>query len=197
MPICGLSLEEIDTLGELLASIPEPFVPMEPDRLDGFLVAIALMRRPPQTDAWLARVFDEDANPAARLDQSHQTTLRRLILARGAELEAAILGRRPIDPILFEEELSDADPFAALRPFSEGFSFACALWPELLQTDDKAIQAALVGILRYAHVEEDDTETQGLVARIDEEIAFASLDEALEDLKACVGEIAEITRKPR
>ena len=44
----ALTLEDIDRLGELLASIPEPFVPMEPDMLDGYLTAIALLRHPPR-----------------------------------------------------------------------------------------------------------------------------------------------------
>ena len=38
-----LTLEQIDQLGELLAGIPEPFVPMEADMLDGYLTAIALL----------------------------------------------------------------------------------------------------------------------------------------------------------
>ena len=44
MRTAPLSLDEIETLGELLASTPEPAVPMEPDMLDGYLTAIALMK---------------------------------------------------------------------------------------------------------------------------------------------------------
>ena len=47
MRTAPLSLDEIETLGELLASTPEPAVPMEPDMLDGYLTAIALMTKPP------------------------------------------------------------------------------------------------------------------------------------------------------
>ena len=43
----SLSLEEIEQLGELLARIPEAFTPMEPDKLDGFLTALTLMKNPP------------------------------------------------------------------------------------------------------------------------------------------------------
>ena len=34
-----LTDDEFVEIGELLASIPEPFEPMEPDRMDGFLPA--------------------------------------------------------------------------------------------------------------------------------------------------------------
>ena len=35
-----LTDDEFVEIGELLASIPEPFEPMEPDRMDGFLTAL-------------------------------------------------------------------------------------------------------------------------------------------------------------
>ena len=41
-----LTLEEIETLGELLARIPDNFSAMEPDTLDGFLTALTLMKHP-------------------------------------------------------------------------------------------------------------------------------------------------------
>ena len=38
-----LSDEEFVEIGELLALMPEPYESMEPDRMDGFLTAIALL----------------------------------------------------------------------------------------------------------------------------------------------------------
>ena len=91
----ALTLEDIDRLGELLASIPEPFVPMEPDTLDGYLTAIALLRHPPRIEDWIGLVFDIEGRTRASLaSEEMQHELRKLVLARGAEIEQLIqIGR--------------------------------------------------------------------------------------------------------
>ncbi len=191
-----LSLAEIEMLGELLAGIPEPYIPMEPDMLDGYLTAIALMHNPPKADAWFAHILSLDGNPPSAKQFPEVSELRHLVFRRGAELEAAILAEKPIDPILFDEDATEEDPFCPLRPFANGFLQASLLWPELMKTENEAVRAALVGILRYADIDADDKESQELLENIEEDIAFASLDEALGDLQACVAEIAEVTRHP-
>lgn len=231
----ALTLEDIDRLGELLARLPEPFVPMEPDMLDGYLTAIALLKNPPQIEQWIGLVYDLEGRSRARLSkESEQAELRSLILARGAEIEEQIISQKPIDPIIFEDddEGDEADdPFAALRPFADGFALACENWPELMKSTSKAVQAALVGVLRYeseeksADAEKDESESpekmsddadktadvvdngaetaaesdaegaeDDVLESIEEDVAFANLDEALADLTACVQEIAEVTR---
>ncbi len=193
-----LTLDDIERLGELLAAVPEPFVPMEADQLDGFLTALSLLKVPPSIDDWFIYVLDASGNRRAKLvDPAEQTELRRLVLARGAEIESRILSEKPVDPIIYDEDVNADDPddeLAALAPFADGFAFACSLWPELMKSQDKAVQAALVGILR--HESPDENEAQAC-EEIDaaEEVRFASLDEALEDVEACVQEIAEVTRK--
>ncbi len=195
-----LTLQEIERLGELIASVPDPFIPMEPDELDGFLTALSLLRVPPAIDDWFIYVLDAAGNRRAKLaDPARQAELRRLVLARGSEIEDRILHEKPVDPIIYDEDVDADDPdgeLAALRPFADGFSFACSLWPELLQSKDKAVQAALVGILRHASADEEpgDEKTDDANA-VAQEIRFASLDEALEDVEACVQEIAEVTRR--
>ena len=208
-----LTLEEIETLGELLANIPDEFSAMEPDMLDGFLTALTLMKNPPEQTDWLPYIFDESANPRAKLAEPNQSQLRKLILRRGAEIEATVLAEKPIDPILFDfdeetgEELKGEDSLAALTPFADGFAAACSLWPELVKNETKAVQAGMVGILRWAgknaaksidenSVETADKETEEIETEIENEVAFADLDEALADLQACVQEIAEVTRAP-
>ena len=205
------TLEDIDRLGELLAGIPEPFIPMEPDMLDGYLTALALLKNPPRIEDWIGRVYDLEGRSRARLlDAARQAELRTLILARGAQIEDDILGRKPIDPILFDEDEDEEDapddPFAALRPFADGFALACESWPELLRNDSTAVKAALVGIFRYesdaqppqasqqAPGSGEDEGGDDVLAAIESEVAFADLDEALADLAACVQEIAEVTR---
>ena len=151
----SLSLEEIEQLGELLARIPEAFTPMEPDKLDGFLTALTLMKNPPAQPDWMNYVFDIDGNPRARLSQHEQAQLQKLILRRGREIEETVLSEKPIDPILYDtdeltgEPLEGEESLAALSPFADGFATACALWPELVRSKNKAVQADLVGFIRY------------------------------------------------
>ena len=193
----ALTLEDIDRLGELLASIPEPFVPMEPDMLDGYLTAIALLRHPPRIEDWIGLVFDIEGRTRASLaSEEMQHELRKLVLARGAGIEQLILTQKPIDPIIFEDEPENPDdPFDALHPFADGFALACSNWPELMKNTSKAVQAALVGVLRYESPDENTPDDeQEVAASIEEDMAFADLDEALADLTACVQEIAEVTR---
>ena len=125
-----------------------------------------------------------------------QHELRKLVLARGAEIEQLILTQKPIDPIIFEDEPENPDdPFDALHPFADGFALACSNWPELMKNTSKAVQAALVGVLRYESPDENTPDDeQEVAASIEEDMAFADLDEALADLTACVQEIAEVTR---
>lgn len=194
-----LSLTDIEHLGELLAAIPDPFVPMEADQLDGFLTALCLLKVPPAIDDWFVYVMDASGNRRAKLsDPADQAELRRLVLARGAEIESRILHERPVDPIIYDEEVDEDSPdgeLAALAPFADGFAFACSLWPELMKSQDKAVQAALVGILRHESPDEEESAEDVSEENASAEVRFASLDEALEDVEACVQEIAEVTRR--
>lgn len=195
-----LTLTEIERLGELIAAVPDPFVPMEADQLDGFLTALCLLKVPPAIDDWFVYVLDASGNRRAKLgDPADQAELRRLVLARGAEIESRILHEKPVDPIIYDEDVDEDDPageMAALAPFADGFAFACSLWPELMKSQDKAVQAALVGILRHeSSDDEEDDEQESSEENAASEVRFANLDEALEDVEACVQEIAEVTRK--
>lgn len=194
-----LTLTDIEHLGELLAAVPDPFVPMEADQLDGFLTALCLLKVPPSIDDWFIYVMDASGNRRAKLaDPSDQAELRRLVLARGAEIEARILHEKPVDPIIYDEDVDEDNPdgeIAALAPFADGFAFACSLWPELMKSQDKAVQAALVGILRHESPDEEEAPEESAEENASAEVRFANLDEALEDVEACVQEIAEVTRK--
>ena len=154
-----LTLNDIERLGELLAAVPDPFVPMEADQLDGFLTALCLLKVPPAIDDWFVYVLDASGNRRAKLaDPAEQAELRRLVLARGADIESRILHEKPVDPIIYDEDIDEDDPegeLAALAPFADGFAFACSLWPELMKSQNKAVQAALVGILRHESPDED------------------------------------------
>ena len=171
-----LTLNDIERLGELLAAVPDPFVPMEADQLDGFLTALCLLKVPPAIDDWFVYVLDASGNRRAKLaDPAEQAELRRLVLARGADIESRILHEKPVDPIIYDEDIDEDDPegeLAALAPFADGFAFACSLWPELMKSQNKAVQAALVGILRHESPDEDGEEEETEAVDAAEEVRF-------------------------
>ncbi|MCF0252827.1 MAG: UPF0149 family protein [Duodenibacillus sp.] len=192
-----LTVEDFERLGELLAGAPEDAAPMEPDMLDGYLSVIALLPSPPPVAQWLGQVFDLNGRLAMDPRDPWQAEVRRLVLRRGAQIERCLLQQRGIDPVVYDEDAADGEggaDFSALAPFAEGFALACSQWPALVESQDKAVQAALVGVLRYEPEDEEDGETSELVSEVSRQVAFASLDEAVEDLQACLQEIAEVTR---
>lgn len=195
-----LSPAELVELDEALASIPEPFEPMDAATLDGFLVALLLLPAEPPTGDWLPLVFDAEARTgAAPTDPQLAAQLPDLVLRRYHELDATLGARRAIDPIVFEIEDERGRPVggvagvAALEPFALGFLDAAQRWPGLLDSDDERIAAALVGVLRHLPEESlgDLLETR---YELDVEAPLATLDAAIEDLAGCVAEIAAITR---
>ena len=86
-----LTLTEIDRLGELLASVPDPFVPMEADQLDGFLTALCLLKVPPSIDDWFIYVLDASGNRRAKLADpaEHAELLIRVAVVLRARAQLA------------------------------------------------------------------------------------------------------------
>ena len=83
-----LTDDEFVEIGELLASIPEPWESMEPDRMDGFLTAIVLLPEPVSASAWMPFVFDEEGRPDAMLvNEADQRRLEDLVYRRYRSIE--------------------------------------------------------------------------------------------------------------
>lgn len=192
----SLSVAELVELDEALAALPEPAEPMDAATLDGFLVALLLMSAPPPPAQWLPFVFDAQGRP---LQATASARLPELVMRRHAQLAGLIEAGRPIDPVIFEPEdeagrpVGGLEALAALEPFALGFLDAAQRWPGLLESDDEAVAAALIGILR--HLPEDSLgDLAGARAELDAEAPFASLDEALGDLIGSVTEAALASR---
>ena len=101
-----LTDDEFVEIGELLASIPEPFEPMEPDRMDGFLTALLLLPEEPSPQAWMPWIFDAEGRPEAKLaDERDQDRLEELVYRRYRSIDRTICQRKPLDPILYEVSL--------------------------------------------------------------------------------------------
>ena len=192
LPLCP---NEFVELSELLAAIPEPFEPMEADRLDGYLAALALLPQGVPPSRWMPYVFDGDARPDAGLsDPTSQRRLEDLVFRRSRSIEADLAACRPLDPIIFEgDEPLSRGSLAPVAPFAAGFLEAMNLFPGLKDSGDPLIESALIGILRYLPppLLGDMDE---IVEELEEETPVDDVDEALEDIAESCAEIAAATR---
>lgn len=191
---------EFVELGELLASMPEPFEPMEPDYMDGFLTALLCLPDEPSPTDWMPYIFDSQARKDAALtDTDEQDRLEELIYRRYRSIDATLASCRPVDPIIYEIEdnrgrpMRGADSVAAVIPFALGFSEVINRWEGLKDSTDDRINGALLGILR--HLPDDVAgDLAEIKADLDMESPIENLDQALEDIAESVAEIAAVTR---
>lgn len=196
-----LKANEFVELGELLASIPEPFEPMEPDYLDGFLTALLCLPEEPSPSEWIPFIFDSQARAEARItNDEDQDRLEELIYRRYRSIDLTLAKCRPIDPIIYEIEDNRGHPItkgassvAAVIPFALGFSEVINRWEGLKDSDTDQINGALLGILR--HLPDDVIgDLKDIKEELDMESPIEDLDQALEDLAESVAEIVETTR---
>ena len=196
-----LKANEFVELGELLASIPEPFEPMEPDYLDGFLTALLCLPEEPSPSEWMPFIFDSQARAEARItNDEDQDRLEELIYRRYRSIDLTLAKCRPIDPIIYEIEDNRGHPItkgassvAAVIPFALGFSEVINRWEGLKDSDTYQINGALLGILR--HLPDDVIgDLKDIKEELDMESPIEDLDQALEDLAESVAEIVETTR---
>ena len=133
-----LNDDEFVELGELLAAMPEPFEPMEPDYMDGFLTALLCLPDEPSPGDWMPYIFDSQARQDAALaDPDEQDRLEELIYRRYRSIDTTLAHCRPVDPIIYEIEdnrgrpVRGADSVAAVIPFALGFSEVINRWEGL------------------------------------------------------------------
>ncbi len=205
-----LSEDEITELGEFLASLPESQEPLDVAMLDGFLAAILLHPAPITAATWIPLVFDAQGRPGTLPTTEAQQRAAALIMRRHDELAACIAAGEAFDPMVFElvdehdEVLPGKAGIAALAPWAGGFANAVEAFASLQAAaeEDDELAGLLTAILRHlpadpeASVEEQE-EYRRELAKIDEESPLADLDEAIDDLVACVLDIAPITRPNR
>jgi uncharacterized protein len=206
-----LSDGEIAELDQILGAIPIDRDPLDVEMMDGFLVGILLQPDPVSPSAWLPLIFDADAHDAALSgDAPQEQRAVELIMRRYHELAACIAAREPFDPIVFEiedergEAVQGKDGIAALAPWAAGFTNALNAFPALRDAaeNDEELAATMIGILRHLPMEpEAEAELREEFEReqedIDRDAPLADLDEALDELMACIFGIADITRPNR
>ena len=196
-----LSDKEFFEIGELLASIPEEFEPMEADHMDGYLCAIQCMPQEIHPSEWMPFVFDREGREDACLpDPKQQEYLEDLVFRRFRSIGKTLSRGQFIDPIIYDAEDDDGRPLkgydaiVALSPFAQGFLEANEKWSMLKKVEDEMVQSALIGI--YRHLPDD---LIGDLAQVKSDLELESplenLDQAINDVALSVSEIASVTRK--
>ena len=202
-----LSDAEFAELDELLAGVPEPLEPLDAVMLDGFLAGVLVQPELIAVERWLPHVFDAGGHRWGESEPGpEQLRARALIGRRHAAMNRSLAEFGAFDPLILEPEPpaeADApadgpplDPIIqAVLPWVAGFEFAASLFPEIYGLDDDAVAAALTRLYRFLPAETpEEEETLELLAR---ERPLPTLDAAIEELVACVGELYELTAPRR
>jgi uncharacterized protein len=202
-----LSDAEFAELDELLAQIPEPLEPLDAVMLDGFLCGVIVQPTLVAADQWLPFVFDAGGHRWGEAEPApEQLRARTLILRRHAALNRSIAEFGGFDPFILEPLDDDAsadagegepapptlDPIvAALLPWVAGFEQALQLLPGLVEMSEPAVSTTLARLFRFLPEDADDPhQIAAIVAR---ERPLATLDEAIGEVVACIGELYDLT----
>lgn len=188
----ALSDDEFVELEDLLAGLPEDCGAMSSDEADGYLTGLLLSPEEILPERWMPWIVSAEGKEPQNADEDSLYRLESLLFNRYKEIDHRLSTRTPIDPIiLIDDEEPDAGD--SLAPFAVGFLRSMELFPALGAVQNKAVGGAVLGILRHLPpgLQGDLAETiQGL----DSDSPLSTPEESLDDLVACVAEIAEVTR---
>jgi uncharacterized protein len=196
---------ELDELAELLNATPEPLTPLDVLMLDGYLAGVLVQPRVVPVEEWLPPVFDFERRALPdSVDVAWLARIKALIERRRDALNAGISEDGFFDPVIVdvdqlppvsEYEQQQSPVSRALMPWSAGFQWAQECFPDLEDTADDAVGAALARI--YRHLPAQSDEDKELVAMLDREQPLKDLDEGLEDLVSATVELWDLTAKQR
>jgi uncharacterized protein len=196
---------ELDELAELLNATPEPLTPLDVLMLDGYLAGVLVQPRVVSVEEWLPPVFDFERRALPdNVDAVWLARTKSLIERRRDALNAGISEDGFFDPVIVdvdqlppvsEYEQAQSPVSRALMPWSAGFQWAQECFPDLEDTADDAVGAALARI--YRHLPAHNDEDKELAAMLDREQPLKDLDEGLEDLVSATVELWDLTVKRR
>jgi len=196
---------EFAELDDLLAGIPEPLEPLDAVMLDGFLAGVIVQPELIATERWLPHVFDAGGHRWGEAEPTQeQARARELIARRHAAMNRSLAEFGGFEPLILEpaeddEGMSPDGPDApaldattrAILPWVAGFEFAASIFPAMYALDDDAVATTLTRLYRFLPAKGDEEEaTAALLAR---EHPIATLDAAIEEVVACVGELYDLT----
>jgi uncharacterized protein len=200
-----LSDAEFAELDDLLAGVPEPLEPLDAVMLDGFLAGVIVQPELIATERWLPHVFDAGGHRWGEAEPTpEQARARVLIARRHAAMNRSLAEFGGFEPLILEpvgddEGVPPEGPDApaldattrAILPWVAGFEFAASIFPAMYELDDDAVATTLTRLYRFLPAEGDEEEaTAALLAR---EHPIATLDAAIEEVVACVGELYDLT----
>ena len=201
-----LSDAEFAELDELLAGIPEPLEPLDAVMLDGFIAGVLVQPELIDLERWLPHVFDAEGHRWGEAEPGpEQRRARELIGRRQAAMNRSLAEFGAFDPLILEPdepgegEQADETPLdpinQAILPWVAGFEFAAGIFPGLHQLDDDAVATILARLYRFLPAEGPDEEAT--VALLAKQRPLPTLDAAIEELIACVGELYDLTSRRR
>ncbi|HEX2011416.1 MAG TPA: UPF0149 family protein, partial [Roseateles sp.] len=212
-PNTDLTDAEFAELDELLATTPAPLQALDASMLDGYLCGVLVQPRLIETEEWLPNIYDYDGGTLPEdADPAWQARIRELVERRYKALNRAMVENGWFDPVVLDmddpantETPADAaeDPaYAAMTPISRallpwvaGFQHACLCFPELSETPDDAVMAALARL--YRHLPAETAEEKEIVATLDREHPLKDLDDAIEELVVTVADLRDLTEEHR
>ncbi len=199
---------EFAELDDLLAGIPEPLEPLDVVMLDGFLAGVIVQPELIASERWLPHVFDAGGHRWGEAEPTpEQSRARELIARRHSAMNRSLAEFGGFDPLILEpEEAEDAEADAtpegadapaldattrAILPWVAGFEFAASIFPAMYELDDDAVATTLTRLYRFLPAEGDEeVATAALIAELR---PIATLDDAIEELVGCVGELYDLT----
>ena len=196
---------ELDELAELLNATPEPLQPLDMLMLDGYLAGVLVQPRVVPIDEWLPPVFDfEHRALPDDVDATWLARCKHLIERRRDALNAGISEDGFFDPVIVDvDQLPPASEYEevqspvsrALMPWAAGFQWAQECFPDLADTADDAVGAALSRIYRHLPAQAD--EDKALIAVLDRAQPLKDLDAGIEDLVNATVELWDLTAEQR
>ena len=196
---------ELDELAALLETTPEPLTPLDVLMLDGYLAGVLVQPRVVAVEEWLPEVFDFEGRALPdTTDPAWRARVTALIQRRRDALNAGISEDAFFDPVIVDvEQLPPASEYEsvqspisrALMPWAAGFQWAQECFPDLEDTADDAVGAALARIYRHLPAETDDD--KALVATLDREQSLKDLDAAIDDVVNATVELWDLTATAR
>lgn len=198
-----LTSDEINELDAMFMALPEEREPYDLSMADGFLAGVLVHPTLVLPSQWLPMLVDPAGGSldfgTAKVDIGRFT---ELVMRRYNELAAHIAAREPFAPILAMEEddgsAREADAPPADEPllafWCSGFLDALTAWPGVDALPPERIAPLLSAFLR--HLPPGDDEDLRRVQREMADVlpAYASTDDAVEDLVESVLQIADLTR---
>src|ERR1019366_6697604 len=186
---------------ELLARVPEPLEPLDVVMLDGFLAAIVVQPELIDAERWLPFVCDAGGHRRGEAGLSpEQSRARDLIARRHAAINRSLAEYRSFEPLILEpSEAADAEAGVepgldattrAILPWVAGFGFGAILLPGLDDVRDDAVAPALASLYRCLPAEGE--EDQAVAALVAKEVPLDSLDDAIEEVIACVADLYDL-----